>query len=208
MKYEYEIHKQFDDIAIIDYGIIKGNNKVFFVKAGQDGSMYGYKNKYVRMAKNISKKYGCTVIVSSNPFDGNNPLDNAMGVIDEVMKDLNFSYYEIYYFGHSNGALIGAWFGTKYSKIKRMVLVNGPLMYNYHKTKQGALDFKGDRITFVYGEYDQSIQYTQLLSLILDKKIKLEIIKDEDHHFSNKDEDFQSIPEKYLFYDFEEAKND
>jgi dienelactone hydrolase len=200
MKYEYEFHKKFKGAIIIDYGIIKGNNKVFFIKAGQDGSMYGYKNKYVKMAENINKKYGCTVIVASNPFDGNNPLDNAMDVIDEVMKDSN---YEIYYFGYSNGALIGAWFGTKYDKIKRMVLVNGPLMYNYHKTKQGALDFKGDRITFVYGEYDQSIQYTNLLSSIVDDKIKLEIIKDEDHHFSNKDEDFQTIPEKYLFYDFE-----
>ena len=136
MKFDIELHKQFGDIAIIDYGIIKGNNNIIlFIKPGQDGSMYGYKNKYLKIAKNISKKYGATVICSSNPFDGNNPLDNAMEVIDDYCRENNIKRYEIYYMGQSNGALIGAWFGYKYSKIKRMLLVNPPLMYNWHKTK-------------------------------------------------------------------------
>ena len=207
MDFDKVIHSKFKDIAIIDYGIVNGNNIIVFIKAGQNGSLYGYENKYLRMAKNLNNKYGCSVICSSNPFDGNNPLDNAMEVIDDYCKANNIIKpryeeavaYSIYYLGYSNGALIGAWFGTKYEKIKRMALVNGPLMYNYHKTKEGALSFKGESINFIYGEYDQSINYVGLLKNIENDKIKVYIEEGQDHYFSKSDEEFQKIPEKYLF---------
>lgn len=197
LKFDKEIHSIFEDIAIIDYGIVEGNNIIVFIKAGQNGSLYGYQNKYIKMAKRLNKKYGCSVICSSNPFDGNNPLDNAMKVIEDYAK--RFDDFKIYYLGYSNGALIGAWFGIKYPKIKRMALVNGPLMYNLHKTKEGALSFKGESINFIYGEYDKSIGYVELLKSIENDKIKVFIEEGQDHHFSKSEEDFQKIPEKYLF---------
>lgn len=197
-KFDLELKKELKDVAIIDYGIIKGNSTIVFIKAGQDGSLYGYKNKYIRMAKRINKKYGCSVICSSNPFDGSNPLDNAFEVIDEYAKI--FDKYKVYYLGFSNGALIGAWFGTRYEKIKRMCLVNGPLMYNWHNTKECSLKYAGERISYVYGEMDQSAKYLPLLEAITNDKIKLYTVY-EDHHFSYDDEDFQTLPDKYLFYD-------
>ena len=197
LKFDKEIHSKFEDIAIIDYGIVEGNNIIVFIKAGQNGSLYGYQNKYIKMAKRLNKKYGCSVICSSNPFDGNNPLDNAMEVIEDYAK--RFDDFKIYYLGYSNGALIGAWFGIKYPKIKRMALVNVPLMYNLYKTKEGALSFKGESINFIYGEYDQSIGYVELLKSIENDKIKVFIEEGQDHHFSKSEEDFQKIPEKYLF---------
>lgn len=199
LKFDKEIHSKFEDIAIIDYGIVEGDNIIVFIKSGQNGSLYGYQNKYIKMARRLNEKYGCSVICSSNPFDGNNPLDNAMEVIDNYAK--RFNDYKIYYLGYSNGALIGAWFGTNYPKIKRMALINGPLMYNYHKTKEGALSFKGERLSFIYGEYDQSIRYIELLESIENNKIKVYIEEGQDHHFSKSDEEFQSISYKYLFYD-------
>lgn len=196
LKFDKEIHSNFND-EIIDYGIVEGNNIIVFIKAGQDGSLYGYQNKYIKMARRLNKKYGCSVICSSNPFDGNNPLDNAMEIIEDYAKI--FDNYKIYYLGYSNGALIGAWFGVKYPKIKRMALVNGPLMYNFHKTKEGALSFNGDMISFIYGEYDQSIGYIDLLKNMEIDKIKVFVEKGQDHHFSKSEESFQEIPEKYLF---------
>lgn len=196
LKFDKEIHSNFND-EIIDYGIVEGNNIIVFIKAGQDGSLYGYQNKYIKMARRLNKKYGCSVICSSNPFDGNNPLDNAMEIIEDFAKI--FDNYKIYYLGYSNGALIGAWFGVKYPKIKRMALVNGPLMYNFHKTKEGALSFNGDVISFIYGEYDQSIGYIDLLKNMENDKIKVFVEKGQDHHFSKSEESFQEIPEKYLF---------
>ena len=196
LKFDKEIHSNFND-EIIDYGIVEGNNIIVFIKAGQDGSLYGYQNKYIKMARRLNKKYGCSVICSSNPFDGNNPLDNAMEIIEDYAKI--FDNYKIYYLGYSNGALIGAWFGVKYPKIKRMALVNGPLMYNFHKTKEGALSFNGDMISFIYGEYDQSIGCIDLLKNMENDKIKVFVEKGQDHHFSKSEESFQEIPEKYLF---------
>ena len=199
MKFDIEIHKEFDENITIDYGIIKGDSTILFIKAGQDGSMYGYDNKYLKIAKNINKKYGATVICSSNPFDGNNPLDNAMEVIDDYCKSNNIKRYTVYYMGHSNGGLIGAWFGYKYPRIQRMLLINAPLMYNYHKTKAGLNSFSGEKITMIYGSLDQSIQYTELLKLIMNKKFSYYIIDNQDHHFSKDVYDFKKLPEDYLF---------
>ncbi len=35
----------------IEYGIIDGNNTIVFIKAGLEGSCYGYENKYVRIGR-------------------------------------------------------------------------------------------------------------------------------------------------------------
>ncbi len=42
MKFDKVLHRQFKDIAVIDYGIINGNNNILLIKTGQDGSMCGY----------------------------------------------------------------------------------------------------------------------------------------------------------------------
>ena len=199
MNFDVELHRKFKDILIIDYGIIKGNNNILLIKAGQNGSMYGYKNKYLKIGKMINEKYGSTVICSSNPFDGSNPLDDAMEVIEEYVKDNNFYDYEIYYIGHSNGGLIGAWYGTNYPKIKRMLLINAPLMYNYHKTKDGINRFKGEEIIAIYGSLDQSYPFVELLDKIENKNFKYYIIEGQDHHFSKESYDFKKLPFDYLY---------
>ena len=196
--YDKVIHSQFKDIAIIDYGIIEGNETIVFIKAGQDGSMYGYQNKYLKIAENINKKYGYTVICSSNPFDGTNPLNNAMEVIENYCKEKNFRDYKIFYMGNSNGALIGAWYGINYPKIKRMLLINGPLMYNWHKTKEGIQKFYEEKMVLVYGSLDQSFRYTELIKPLENEIVKLEIIEGQDHHFSKNSFDFKDLPEQFL----------
>lgn len=200
MKKDFDIiiHSPFKDIAVIDYGIVKGNNKIVFIKAGQDGSMYGYENKNLKIATSINDKYGYTVICSSNPFDGTNPLDNAMDVIENYCKDNNYKDYEIYYMGTSNGGIIGAQFGFNYPKIKRMILINAPLMINLHKTKEGIKSFKGDKMVLIYGSLDQSYMYVELIKPLLNDVVKLEIIEGQDHFFSKDTYDFKKLPEDYL----------
>ena len=199
LKFDKEIKSNFKDIAVIEYGIVNGNNTIVFIKAGQNGSLYGYNNKYIKMARRLNEKYGCSVICSSNPFDGNNPLDNAFEVIDDYAS--KFNDYKVYYLGFSNGALIGVLFGVNYPKIKRMALVNGPLMFNYNKIKEGALSFKEENITFIYGSNDPSYGYIDLLKNIDNDKIKVDVVEGEDHYFSVSEDDFYMLPEKYLFYD-------
>lgn len=203
MDFDYVINSKFKENIVIDYGIISGNNKILFIKSGQDGSVYGYNNKYLKIAKKVNEKYGYTVICSSNPFDGDNPLDNAFEVIKNYCKENSFDDYEIYYMGHSNGALIGLWFGTNYDKITKFLLINGPLMFNWHRTKEVIKNFNKKKLCLVYGEYDQSIKYTELISPLINEKVELKIIENEDHHFSNNFEDYINLPLKFLFNDEE-----
>ena len=80
-----------------------------------------------------------------------------------------------------------------------MALVNGPLMFNLQKTKEGVLSFKGEFINFIYGSEDQSIGYINLIKAIENDRINVYVEEGQDHHFSKSEEDFLRIPEKYLF---------
>ena len=198
LKFDKIVKSNLEDITTIEYGIIEGNNTIVFIKSGQNGSIYGYNNKYIKMAKRLNKKYKCTVICSSNPFDGNNPLDNAFTVIEKYKS--KFEDYKVYYLGFSNGALIGAYFGINYPKIKRMLLVNMPLIYNINLIKNNLNNFNNEKVTIVYGSLDYSINLLENIKDIKSNRLDIKVILNEDHYFSKDEEDFYSLPEKYLFY--------
>ena len=198
LKFDKIVKSNLEDITIIEYGIIEGNNTIVFIKSGQNGSIYGYDNKYIKMAKRLNKKYKCTVICSSNPFDGNNPLDNAFTVIEKYTS--KFEDYKVYYLGFSNGALIGAYFGINYPKIKRMLLVNMPLIYDINLIKNNLNNFNNEKVTIVYGSLDYSINLLENINDIKSNRLDIKVILNEDHYFSKDEEDFYSLPEKYLFY--------
>ena len=198
LKFDKIVKSNLEDITIIEYGIIEGNNTIVFIKSGQNGSIYGYNNKYIKMAKRLNKKYKCTVICSSNPFDGNNSLDNAFTVIEKYTS--KFEDYKVYYLGFSNGALIGAYFGINYPKIKRMLLVNMPLIYDINLIKNNLNNFNNEKVTIVYGSLDYSINLFENIKDIQSNRVDIKVILNEDHYFSKDEEDFYSLPEKYLFY--------
>ena len=198
LKFDKIVKSNLEDITTIEYGIIEGNNTIVFIKSGQNGSIYGYNNKYIKMAKRLNKKYKCTVICSSNPFDGNNPLDNAFTVIEKYTS--KFEDYKVYYLGFSNGALIGAYFGINYPKIKRMLLVNMPLIYDINLIKNNFNNFNNEKVTIVYGSLDYSINLLENIKDIKSNRVDIKVILNEDHYFSKDEEDFYSLPEKYLFY--------
>ena len=57
IEFDEIVHKQFEQ-KTIEYGIIRGNDTVFFAKAGANGSMRGYEDKYVSMGSTLHRKYG------------------------------------------------------------------------------------------------------------------------------------------------------
>jgi len=182
----------------IEYGIVKGSgDTVLLIKVGQGGSIYGYENKYLKIAKHINDKYGIGAVVSSNPYDKTDSLEQAINLIKE-----EFGEVDIYYMGNSNGAILGARFGYLHPEIKRMLLINGPLMINWPQTKLGGQMFEGERIVFVYGSKDASFRYVELIkNLLVGEKIRLEIIEGADHNFAGMDRVFFELVEKYLLSD-------
>lgn len=184
---------------IIQYGIVNGSNTIVFIKAGANGSMYGYENKYLQIAKNINKSYGYTVICSSNPdYIRENPLNQAIELIANYAETNNFADYEILYMGHSDGASLAARYGHMYPKIKKMLLINPPIFFNWHKIKDGMKQFTGEQATFVYGDLDPSYKYVEMLDLIGNKRIKWEIVQGANHHFKDKLDEFINLPYKFL----------
>lgn len=192
--FDKEIKKVYSNTEI-EYGVVIGNNNVLFIKAGQNGSKYGYNNKYLQIASRINKKYGYSVVCSSNPFDGTNPLDVDLAAIKELIP---YEIKKIYYMGHSNGALIGARWGGEYSLIKRMLLVNQPF-FNWHKTEAGLSKFCGEKVIFVFGEKDPSFSSVCFINFEQQDNLSLITYIGADHNFTNKLEDFIELPERYLF---------
>jgi hypothetical protein len=183
----------------IQYGIVDGSSTIVFIKAGADGSMYGYKNKYLQIARNINKSHRYTVICSSNPYHNEeNPLNQAIKLIANYAESHNFDDYEIFYMGHSDGAALGAHYGYLYPKIKRMILINSPLYFNWYKLKEGMKLFAGEKATFVYGDLDPSYMYVEMLDSIENEKIKWKIIPGADHHFKDRLEEFMNLPYEFL----------
>ena len=109
-----------------------------------------------------------------------------------------FDDYQVYYMGLSNGGYIGAAYAHLYPKMKRMLIVNMPIFVNWHKIKDGMKQFNGKQATFIYGTLDPSYKYVEMLTLLNKDNIKLEIIKDADHNFVGKLDEFIALPNKYL----------
>lgn len=161
-------------------GIIPGNDICIFIVTGRGGSIYGYENKYVSLSAELSKRYGYTICVVASPKEG--PLDLIENM--KLCRNANINFTEVRYIGVSYGALVGAQQGWQIPQISKMLLINGPLMINWHKTKLGAEKFQGKEIMFVYGEKDPSYKYFELLKNIDSSVVSLYSVGDADHHFS------------------------
>lgn len=185
------------DVDDLRFGVIDGNKTVLLIKVGSDGDINGYQDKYIEIAKEANRLYQVTVIICSNPhkLDSESNMEKTLAFVKKHMKEA----YQILYMGHSYGAFLGGCYGYKYKEIKKMLLINGPLMYNLHKFKAGIRSFNGDMIELVYGKLDQSFTYTELLTPLLNEKVKLTIIENQDHNFSSDINEFMKLPNKYLF---------
>lgn len=158
MDYDYSFTK--DDI---DYGVVKGDHRIVFVKTGLGGNHVGYENTYLIMARQLHGKYGCSVIVSSNPHDGRDHVKQNKEVIQQYAENERLESPELFFFGHSNGGVKGLLLACAGVAFRKMILVNMPLMINFHKTKRYISEIPQTEILAVYGEKDPSYPYIPLL---------------------------------------------
>ena len=118
-----------------------------------------------------------------------------MNTVNENMAD----NYEVSFLGFSAGASFAMFHAWKYPEIKRMLLVNPPMMVNLHKTIKGIGKFEGVS-TLIIGERDQSIG----LGRIFERDTKkggfdnVVILPETDHQFTGKIDKFIELPFSYL----------
>ena len=172
--------KKYDKLIGKQFGIIKGGKYLVFIKTGRGGTIEGFENKYLNICSFLFEKYGYTFVVSANPKDSVCDLEEEIKCIGKYVGD----YKEIFFVGISNGASLGACWCSKIKSIKNALLINAPLMINFHKIKKGVEEFSGDRMYFLYGEDDPSFNYIEILNCVNNTAYKYEIIQGEGHDFS------------------------
>ena len=170
----------------IDYGFVFGDDrqKILLIKAGQDGSIYGYRNKYLKLACEMRELCGFSVVCASTPSSD----ISQMAQFAEVVKS-EFEiggHTQIYFMGMSMGASIGCIGRSLFPEISRFLLVNPPLMINTTRICRSAKTFDGDMMTFVFGSLDPSAHLAGLLKLHERENMRVVIVPGQDHYFSKK----------------------
>lgn len=207
-----DFKKGFDEVNIvkqgeneITYGIIHGNNTIVFIKAGMNGTFYGYKNKYQKIAKQLNKKHGCTVISASNP-GFQTDFDSEMKSLQAYAYYHNWEDYQVYYMGHSNGAVLGIMNAHKYSEIKKVIAINATLSINPQILIPAIQMFNGEKMNIICGSKDPSYNLLDPFSALESDKIEFVRIYGADHYFTNCLELFMALPGFFFFDDEFEYK--
>lgn len=176
------------DGNVVEYGCISGSNKIVYVKAGMGGSYLGYEEKYLKIAKRLHDNYNCSVICVSNPVPL--PIDIDKSILCGFINENNINDPELFFFGHSNGAIKGLELASNGVAFKRMVLVNMPLMVNFHKTVQWINAATETGIVAVYGENDPSYRYIPFLQNKNIPNVEIVKIADANHNFKGMMKEF------------------
>ena len=173
----------------IDYAFVHGDHRIVFIKAGLGGSCTGEADKYLLMARRLQERYGCSVIVAANPNDGKSHVDADGQVIERYVSDRGIGSYELYLLGNSNGCIKVLALAAAGVACCRMVLVNMPLMIDFHKTKRYIAALSQTEILAVYGARDPSAPYVPFLEGRF-ANLRVRIVAGADHNFHGMTHEF------------------
>lgn len=143
----------------LEYGIVHGNSHIVLIKSGRGGSSRGEENKYVKMARRLSERLGCTVICAPNPTDCDCTYLLDLAVIKRHATQNGFTDWSLSLIGSSNGAYQCLLLAAEHGCVSHVLCINMPLMINFHKSLAALRAMEGVKKTFVYGTCDPSCRY-------------------------------------------------
>lgn len=178
----------------IDYYPAGEDSLIIFTGLG--GNTEGYENKYVRIAEEVTQKYGFSVFVAGVPQDCWSRPQEVFTTAAEYVLSVK-PPHRVYVMGSSAGASIALWYSHLYPQIKKVLAVNPVLNLNFHRTREGLEKFTGEKIAVVCGGLDPCAVW---VSLLPDKDgLTKQIIAGADHVFSGRINEFISLPQSLLF---------
>ena len=180
----------------LEYGYIPGNEKVVFIKAGLGGDYRGYENKYLKIARLLNQKHGCTVISVSNPYEKPFGVADDRAILEKILQKFGFENPDLYLFGNSDGCRKGLTLASEVY-FRRMILVNMPLTINLHRTRRYLSLIPDTDVIAVYVEKYVSYPYAALLEG-KSERVRVIRVPDADHNFAGKTKDFIALSEKLL----------
>ena len=174
----------------VEYGIIRGNNKIVFIKSGAGGDYRGYDDKYLKMARRINMRSGFTVITSSNPGTKDLTYEIDKFVLDKYVSDNGLKDVEFYLIGSSNGAYQNIFLIKKLPLVKKILCINMPLMMNFQKATKELEGTPFIEKIFVCGSDDPSIPYLPLLEAKKIPNLTTVTVNGADHNFYGMNDEF------------------
>ncbi|MBE6642424.1 MAG: hypothetical protein E7615_02080 [Ruminococcaceae bacterium] len=177
------IDTQYVDGEKIEYEIVFGNDNIVFIKAGAGGSVRGYENKYLKMARHIHDRIGATVICASNPDVLHEELDEQE--IRWVVSERGFETFNLFLWGTSDGAYQNLSLAKRFPETAKWIGVNSSFIA-FDDFEEKLQDLPSVKKILVYGTEDD--EYDIVFPVLMTKEeenLKMLFIEGADHRFSD-----------------------
>ena len=178
----------------IHYGILYGNEKIVFIKVGADGSIRGYRDKYLKMAHRVHDRLGATVICASNPCDVEyeDQLVADQAIISKVATDCDFADYEVYFVGASDGGYHNLLLAQRVPQTVKLLGVNASLV-NEDDFLEKLQAIPHITKCLVYGTKDDAKQFVPVLQTLESENLEILTVEGADHEFTGMVDEFVSL---------------
>ncbi len=167
----------------LEYAIFFGNENIVFIKTGAGGSVRGYENKYLKMARRVHERIGATVICASNPDAKHETFDEQK--IRWVASELGFEKFNLYLWGTSDGAYQNLSLAKRFDETKKWIGVNSSFIV-FSDFEEKIQNLIGVKKILVYGTKDD--EYDVVFPALMakeDENRKILFIQGADHRFSD-----------------------
>ena len=187
----------------IRYGILCGNEKIVFIKAGvpkdaenedEKKTKDEYIDKYLIMAHRIRDRIGATVICASNgDADPREQLRADKFLIKKVIAERAFENYEMYFAGNSDGGEHSLKLAQQFPETVTFLGINSSWS-NMETFLERIQSIPHAKKIFVYGEKDSDFHdiAPKLKALACDN-LEIVVLDGVDHHFTDKVDDFIAL---------------
>ena len=176
----------------IEYGIVRGGAEVVLVKTGLGTDRILPDSKYAVMARRLHEGGRRSVIVATNPHDGGSHAESDRAMLERYVSEQGIEDPTVFFFGNSNGCIKGLELAACGVAFWRMVLVNMPLMINFHRTKEYIARIPQTSILAVFGERDPSISYVPFLEGRFEN-LRVLTVSGADHNFKGMADEFVGL---------------
>lgn len=156
---------------------------------GVDGSVDGYKNKYITIAEQVQAKHNVAVVRMENPFvtsfHWESNIRRILEWIEQNKQDIcSNDEYSLLVQAHSAGASVLASIAHEYPNIRKLLLINIAMSLNTDKVLAGLQKYDGD-VTILMGDKDPSIPELESIQFSENSTLAQKvIIENTDHDFS------------------------
>lgn len=193
-----ESHNGFDFNCKLQIAKHEGNHKkIFLIIPGVDGSLDGYENKYLQIARNVNREFRHTAYQMDYPYISRLHFQsNVRQILDYIyMKYPEVESIDI--MAHSAGAWVIGNIAGGYPEIKKLLLVNPATNVDLDKFENAIEQNKHSEIIFLIGSEDPSHEHKARFQK---DNTKVIVVDGADHHFSGDHlPHFISAPTKYLY---------